>query len=114
MPAAFDAAMLIAAIYFFLRRFRPGSELDGAFITASSRRRHRIRPRCRHRHAAGRLLSPSHLLGWYAWYESRQRIYLAAFYVFLALGTLAKGPVAPALSAVIIFLFVAAQARLVP
>ena len=35
LPAAFDAAMLIAAIYFFLRRFRPGSELDGVFITAS-------------------------------------------------------------------------------
>ena len=35
LPAPFDAAMLIAAIYFFLRRFRPGSELDGALITAS-------------------------------------------------------------------------------
>jgi 4-amino-4-deoxy-L-arabinose transferase-like glycosyltransferase len=35
LPAAFDAAMLMAAIYFFLRRFRPGSELDGALITAS-------------------------------------------------------------------------------
>ena len=35
LPAAFDAALLIAAIYFFLRRFRPGSELDGALITAS-------------------------------------------------------------------------------
>ena len=49
------------------------------------------------------------LLGWYAWYESGRRSYLAAFYIFVALGTLAKGPVAPALSAVIIFLFVAVK-----
>src|SRR5260370_29828487 len=35
LPAAFDAALLIPAIYFFLRRFRPGSELAGALITAS-------------------------------------------------------------------------------
>src|SRR5271169_3558957 len=28
LPAAFDAAMLIAAVYWFLRRFRPGCELE--------------------------------------------------------------------------------------
>ena len=106
LPGAFDAAMLIAAIYFFLRRFRPGSELDGALITAS----------CAgvvgfaHAAATDMPLAACFaiaLLAWYAWYESRRNIYLAAFYIFLALGTLAKGPVAPALSAVIIFFFVA-------
>jgi hypothetical protein len=106
LPAAFDAAMLIVGIYFFLRRFRPGSEFDGALITAS----------CAgvvifaHAAATDMPLAAAFaiaLLGWYAWYESRRHIYLAAFYIFLALGTLAKGPVAPALSAVIIFLFVA-------
>ena len=108
LPAAFDAAMLIAAIYFFLRRFRPGSELDGPLITAS----------CAgvigfaHAAATDMPLTAGFaiaLLAWYAWYESRQHIYLAAFYISLALGTLAKGPVAPALSAVIIFLFVAVK-----
>src|ERR1700681_2773979 len=108
VPAAFDAAVLIAAIYFFLRRFRPGSELDGALITAS----------CAavvgfaHAAATDMPLAAAFaiaLLGWYAWYESRWRIYLAAFYIFLALGTLAKGPVASALAAVIIFLFVAVK-----
>src|SRR5277367_5722980 len=34
LPGAVDAALMIAAIYFFLRRLRPGSELDGALITA--------------------------------------------------------------------------------
>ena len=108
LPAAFDAAMLIAVIYLFLRRFRPGSELDGALITAS----------CAgvvgfaHAAATDMPLAATFgiaLLAWYAWYESRQNFYLAAFYIFLALGTLAKGPVAPALAAVIILLFVAVK-----
>src|ERR1700692_352119 len=108
VPAAFDAAMLIAAICFFLRRFRPGSELDGALITAScaavvgfARAAATDMPL-----AAAFAIA---LLGWYAWYDSRRYFYLAAFYIFLALGTLAKGPVAPALAAVIIFLFVAVK-----
>src|ERR1700674_677870 len=111
LPAAFDAVVLIAAIYFFLRRYRPGCELDGALITAScaavvgfARAAATDMPL-----AATFAIA---LLGWYAWYESREsrrNIYLAAFYIFLALGTLAKGPVAPALAAVIIFLFVAVK-----
>jgi len=108
LPAAFDAAMLIAAIYFFLRRFRPGSELDGALITAS----------CAavigfaHAAATDMPLAATFtiaLLAWYAWYEGHQHIYLAVFYIFLGLGTLAKGPVAPAMSAVIVVLFVAVK-----
>jgi len=104
LPGALDAALLVAAIYFFLRRYRKGSELDGALITAS----------CvgvigfAHAAATDMPLAACFsiaLLAWYAWYESQRRIYLAAFYVFLALGTLAKGPVAPALAAVIIVLF---------
>src|SRR5258708_10391164 len=35
LPAAFDAAMLIAVVYLFLRRFRPDSDLDAALIAAS-------------------------------------------------------------------------------
>jgi 4-amino-4-deoxy-L-arabinose transferase-like glycosyltransferase len=108
LPAAFDAAMLIAVIYLFLRRFRPGSELDGALITAScagvigfARAAATDMPL-----AAAFAIA---LLAWFAWYESRQHIYLAAFYISLAFGTLAKGPVAPALSAVIIVLFVAGK-----
>jgi 4-amino-4-deoxy-L-arabinose transferase-like glycosyltransferase len=106
LPGAFDAALLVAVIYFFLRRFRPGSEMDGALIAAS----------CAgvvgfaHAAATDMPLAACFsiaLLGWYAWYESGRRVYLGAFYIFLALGTLAKGPVAPALSAVIIFIFVA-------
>jgi 4-amino-4-deoxy-L-arabinose transferase-like glycosyltransferase len=107
-PGALDAAIMVAAIYFFLRRFRPGSELDGALITAS----------CAgvigFAHAASTDMPLTAtfaiaLLAWFAWYEHRRRLDLAIFYVFLALGTLAKGPVAPALAAVIVVLFAAAK-----
>ena len=107
-PGALDAAIMIAAIYFFLRRFRSGSELDGALIAAS----------CAgvigFAHAASTDMPLTAtfaiaLLGWFAWYERRRRVNLAIFYVFLALGMLAKGPVAPALAAVIVVLFAAAK-----
>src|SRR5262249_40270907 len=45
------------------------------------------------------------MLAWYAWWETSRRSYLAAFYVFLGLGTVAKGPVAPFLAGLIIVLF---------
>ena len=108
LPSAIDATLLIAGVYFFLRRFRPGNELDGALITAS----------CAgvigfaHAAATDMPLAACFsigLLAWYCWYESRERIYIVGFYIFLALGTLAKGPVAPALSAAIIVLFLTAK-----
>ncbi len=104
LPGALDAAFMIAAIYFFLRRLRPGSELDGALITVS----------CAgvigFAHAASTDMPLTAaftvaLLAWYAWYENRRPINLAIFYISLALGTLAKGPVAPALAAVILVVF---------
>jgi 4-amino-4-deoxy-L-arabinose transferase-like glycosyltransferase len=51
------------------------------------------------------------MLAWYAWYEGGGYIYLASFYLFLGLGTLAKGPVAPGLAALIIVLFVAIRRK---
>ncbi|MFZ3341408.1 MAG: glycosyltransferase family 39 protein [Terriglobales bacterium] len=108
LPGAIDAAIMIAAIFFFLRRFRPASELDGALIAAS---------------CAGVIgfadaastdmpLTAAFtiaLLAWYAWYESRRKTNLAIFYLCLALGTLAKGPIAPALAGLIVLIFVAAR-----
>ena len=108
LPGAFDAALLAVAVYVFLRRFRPGSEFEGVLITAS----------CAgvigfaHAAATDMPLSACFAMGllcWYAWYESRRRIDLIAFYICMALGTLAKGPVAPALAAVVIFIFVAVK-----
>src|SRR2546426_9869831 len=35
LPSAIDATLVIFAASYFLRRFRPGFELDGALMTAS-------------------------------------------------------------------------------
>ncbi len=108
LPGALDAAIMIAIIYFFLRRFRPGSELDGALITAS----------CAgvigFAHAASTDMPLTAtfaiaMLAWFAFYERQRNFDLAIFYIFLALGTLAKGPVAPVLAAAIIVLFAFAK-----
>ena len=101
LPAAFYATTMVFAIFFFMRRFRPGSELDAAIITAS----------CAAVIAFGRgastdmLLSAPFciaLLAWWTWHETDKKLWLAVFYGMLAIGTLAKGPVAPALAVLII------------
>jgi 4-amino-4-deoxy-L-arabinose transferase-like glycosyltransferase len=108
MPAALDAVLMIAAIYLFLRRFRPGSETDGALIAAG----------CVGTIGFARGASTDMplaamfaiaLLGWYSWYETRKRLGLVAFYFFLALATLAKGPVAMFLAGIILLIFLAVK-----
>ncbi len=115
VPAAIDATLLVVAVYLFFRKFRPGVEIDAALITASS---------------AGVIgyaraasmdmpLAASFgvgMLAWWAWRESLQqhekRIYLSLFYFCMALGMLAKGPVAPFLAATIILVFALAAREL--
>ncbi len=104
LPSAVDASFLVLAVYFFLRRFRRGFELDGALIAASSAgvigyaRAASMDMALAAAFAIG-------MLGWWAWRESGKRIYLAVFYGFIALGTLAKGPVALFLAALVIVLY---------
>ena len=104
LPSAIDAVLLVLVVYIFLRRFRPGSEVDGALIVAS----------CAGIIGYGRAASPDMpltaafaiaMLAWYSWYHDKRRLHLAVFYIFLGLATLAKGPVAPFLGAVILLVF---------
>jgi 4-amino-4-deoxy-L-arabinose transferase-like glycosyltransferase len=111
LPSAVDATLMVVACYLFLRRFRPGLQLDGALMTAS---------------AAGvigfgRAASTDmplaacftvSMLAWCAWFESGRKRYLALFYLFLGLGTLAKGPVAVFLAGAVILIFAAARAEM--
>lgn len=104
LPSALDAALLVLGVYFFLRRFRPGFELDGALITASSA------GIAGYAHAASMDMALATafgigMLNWWAWRESRKKIYLGVFYGFMGLGMLAKGPVAPFLAALVIVLY---------
>jgi 4-amino-4-deoxy-L-arabinose transferase-like glycosyltransferase len=108
LPSAFSATCMVLAIYFFLRRFRPGSQLDGALITAScaavigfSRAAATDMPL-----AANLVIA---LLCWYAFFESRERRWLAFSYLFLGLAMLAKGPVAVLLAVLILAAFAIAR-----
>src|SRR5258708_19252847 len=109
IPSALDALFMFFVIYFFLRGFRRGIELDAALITAS----------CAgvigYARAASMDMALASaftigMLAWWAWRETAKRTYLVLFYAFLALATLAKGPVAPLLGAVVILAY-AAMAR---
>src|ERR1051325_5280747 len=104
LPSALHATILVIAVYLFFRKFRRGAEVDAALIAAScagvigfSRAASMDMP-----------LASSFgvgMLAWWAWHESGRRIYLSGFYVMMALGTLAKGPVAPFLAALVIASF---------
>lgn len=111
IPAAIDATLLVVAVYLFFRRFRPGVDVDAALITAS----------CAGVVGYARAASMDMalaatfaiaMLAWWAWRGSGKRIYLALFYGFMALGMLAKGPVAPFLAVAVIVLFAVATREL--
>ena len=108
LPSAFDATLMVIAIYLFLRRFRPGVQLDGALMTASAAGVVGFARAASTDMPLAACFSIA-LLSWYAWYEKGSKRYLALFYVFLALGSLAKGPVAPFLAGVIVVIFAAAK-----
>lgn len=106
LPSSSGAAFLVFMIFVHMRRFRPGGHLDAALITLSSVG---ILSFARGASTDMQLAAPFciGMLGWYAWYETGKKFWLFDLYFFGAAATLAKGPVAPFLALVIIFLFVA-------
>ena len=104
LPSASLATAMVFAIYLHVRRFRPGAELDAALMTAScagvigfSRSAATDMPL-----AACFVLG---MLAWHTWFATGRRLWLAAFYLSIALGTLAKGPVAAVLAGLIVVVF---------
>jgi len=114
VPSALNATLMSLAVYLFLRRFRPGFQLDGALMTASAAGVIGFARAASMDMPLAAMFTVA-LLAWYGWYESSAKHYLALFYVFLGVATLAKGPVAPFLAASIIIVFsaVAKNLRLV-
>src|SRR4051794_26659617 len=106
MPGACDATLMIAAIYLFLKRFRPGLETDGSLIAAGCAGTIGFARGASTDMPLTAMLAVA-LLAWYAWYASRKRSLLLAFYASLALATLAKGPVAIFFAAAILLAFLA-------
>jgi 4-amino-4-deoxy-L-arabinose transferase-like glycosyltransferase len=108
LPSATAATFMVAVIYFFLRRFRPGTQLNGALMTATSA------GVIGFARGAGTdmLLTAAFVVGmlaWFAWYAAERRLWLVFFYFLMALGALAKGPVAPLLAALAIVILALVQ-----
>jgi len=108
LPSAIDATAMAFAVYWFLRRFRPGFALDGALaLTCSAAVVGFARAASTDMPLAATLAIA--MIAWFAWFEDGGRAFLAGFYVFVGLATLAKGPVAPFLAMVIVGIFAATQ-----
>ena len=108
LPSALDATVFVLVTYLLLRRLRPGTQLDGALILAT----------CAGIVGYARAASMDmglaatfalSMLAWFTWNESGEKKFLTLFYFLVALGTLAKGPVAPFFAAIIITIFAGIQ-----
>jgi len=108
LPSAVDATVLVIAVYGLLRKLRPGYELNGALMTASAGGVIGFARAASTDMPLAAMFSIA-LLTWYAWCETGAKKFLALGYGFLALATLAKGPVAPFLAALVVVLFAAAK-----
>ena len=105
VPTAVIATLMVVGVYVFMRRFREGSQLDAAIILVTlagvigfGRAASTDMP-----------LTSMFTLGtlcWFGWYQTQKKRLLLGFYFFMALATLAKGPVAPFLAALVIVAFV--------
>jgi 4-amino-4-deoxy-L-arabinose transferase-like glycosyltransferase len=103
-PSAVFATLMVLGVYRFSLRIRRGMPLDAALMTASCAL---VLAMARGASTDMPLAAPFVLgmLCWYEWYESSRRRFLLAFHFLIALGMLAKGPVAPFLAALIITAF---------
>jgi 4-amino-4-deoxy-L-arabinose transferase-like glycosyltransferase len=104
LPSTTFAFVMIGLIYLHMRRFRPGGHLDAALITVACVG---IIGFSRGASTDMQMAAPLAigLLGWYAWYETNSKFWLYDIYFFTGLATLAKGPVAPFLAAVVLIAF---------
>src|SRR5215469_12644067 len=101
VPSAAHAAVLVLAVFFFMRRFRPGSEMIAAMITASSAAMIAFGRGASTDMPLSALFALA-MLAWWAWHANGRRLWLALFYALLGVGALTKGPVAPALAILIV------------
>src|SRR5882757_4111318 len=101
IPAAVHATAVVVGIFFFMRRFRPGSELDAAMIAASSAGMIGFG-----RGASTDMLVSAPfalaMMSWWTWRQTNKKLWLLLFYGLLGVGALAKGPVAPALAVLVV------------
>jgi 4-amino-4-deoxy-L-arabinose transferase-like glycosyltransferase len=101
VPSALNATAVVLGIFFFMRHFRFASELDAAMIAASSAGMIGFG-----RGASTDMLVSAPfalaMMSWWIWHQTSKKFWLLLFYVLLAFGALAKGPVAPALAVLVV------------
>ncbi len=113
LPSAFDATAMVIAIYMFFRRRYSGTALDAALIAASSAGVIAYARAASMDMALAATFAIA-MLAWWVWNDSGKKAWLAVFYAFLALGTLAKGPIAPFLAVLVIAAYAACYGELGP
>ena len=101
LPAGILCSLMIFFIYVWARHFRRGMQLDAALITAASAAVIGF-GRSASTDMPLTVMFTAAMLCWYGWHSSQGRGWLLGFYLFCGLGTLAKGPVAVVLAALII------------
>ena len=101
IPSAAHALVLVLAVFFFMRRFRPGAEMLAAMIAASSAAMIAFGRGASTDMPLSALLAMA-MLAWWAWHATARKLWLAFFYALLGFGALTKGPVAPALAILIV------------
>jgi len=106
LPSAILCSLLVFFIYVWVRHFRRGMQLDAALITASSAMVIGFGRSASTDMPLAAVFTAA-MLCWYGWHSSQDRGWLLGFYLFLGLGTLAKGPVAVFLAGLIIVVFAA-------
>src|SRR5260370_37466978 len=104
IPVALLASLMVAARHLFMRPFRPGAQLHVVLIACSSAAVL----------AFARAGSPDMplaacftmgLLAWLAGFQTQEKKWLLGFYVFIVAAMHAKGPIAPALAAMVHHVF---------
>ena len=108
LPSVIDASAMVFALYWFLRRFRAGPALDGGLILVSSAGVIGFARAASTDMPLAAMFTMA-MLCWWAWYESGSRRFLGGSYLFVALATLAKGPVAVFLAVAVVSIFAATQ-----
>ena len=117
LASAVDAALMVVAVYLFLRRFRSisksagfqftGFSLDGALTTASASGVVGFARAASTDMPLAAMFTIA-MLAWFAWHARGEAISRVVL-IFLGFATLAKGPVAPFFALVMVVIFVAGK-----
>ena len=90
LPSAVDATLMVVAVYLFLRRFRPGFQLDGALMTASASGVIGFARAASTDMPLAATFTVA-MLAWYAWYESAEQAIPGAVLHFPGTGDAGQG-----------------------